>query len=280
MIAKRYITQWLEKAPWQNNAQVEQDLILSRVITEIYNNEFLKEHLVFRGGTALNKLFFNPPLRYSEDVDMVQFKQGPIGEIMSGLRKVIDPWLEKPKWSQSRGRVTFYYRFETESSPTKAMKIKIEINTREHGSELDLLEIPFQVDNGWFSGQTAVKTYCLEELISTKLRALFQRRKGRDLFDLYQVLLNYPNLNPTLIVNCFKNYLNKEGLTVSQAEFEENMFYKLQDELFIDDIVPLLPTNLKYNAAQAYKLAHEKLISTLPGKAWEGNTTGAHTQTA
>lgn len=278
MIAKRYITQWFEKAPWQNTAQVEQDLILSRIITEIYSNGFLREHLVFRGGTALNKLFFNPPLRYSEDVDVVQFKQGPIGEIMSILREVIDPWLGKPKWSQSHGRVTLYYRFEAETSPIKTMKIKIEINTREHGSELDLLEIPFQVDNGWFSGQAIVKTYCLEELISTKLRALFQRRKGRDLFDLYQVLLSYPNLEPALVINCFINYLKKEKLSVSQAEFEENMFYKLQDELFIDDIIPLLPTTLKYNAAQAYKLAHEKLISGLPGKGWEGNPIGGHTQ--
>ena len=270
MIAKRYITQWLEKASWQNNAQVEQDLILSRIITEIYNDEFLKEHLVFRGGTALNKLFFNPPLRYSEDVDMVQFKQGPIGEIMTRLRKVIDPWLGKPKWNQSQGRVTFYYRFETESSPIRLMKVKIEVNTREHGSELDLLEIPFQVENGWFTGQATVKTYQLEELISTKLRALFQRKKGRDLFDLYQVLLNYQNVDPLLTVHCFKSYLQKEGLSVSQAMFEENMFYKLQDEFFTEDIIPLLPANIQYNVRQAYKLSHEKLISALPGSPWEG----------
>lgn len=119
---------------------------------------------------------------------MVQFKPGPIGEIMTSLRKVIDPWLGKPKWSQSLGRVTFYYRFETESLPGGSMKVKIEINTREHGSKLDLLEVPFRVENGWFTDQAMVKTYQLEELLSTKLRALFQRRKGRDLFDLYQVL--------------------------------------------------------------------------------------------
>ena len=76
MIPKRYITQWIENAPWQNNAQIEQDLILSRVISEIYSHPLLKETLLFRGGTALNKLFFKPGLRYSEDVDLVQYKQG------------------------------------------------------------------------------------------------------------------------------------------------------------------------------------------------------------
>lgn len=270
MIAKRYITQWLEKAPWQSEAQVEQDLILSRIIAEIYNHEFLKEHLIFRGGTALNKLFFNPAFRYSEDVDMVQFKPGPIGEIMTTLRKTIDPWLGKPKWSQSQGRVTLYYRFETETSPVKAMKIKIEINTREHGSELDILEIPFQVTNGWFAGDTVVKTYQLEELISTKLRALFQRRKGRDLFDLYQVLINYPDLDSSSTIQCFRSYLQKEGLAVTRAMFEENMFFKLQDEFFKEDIAPLLPANINYNQVDAYKLVHQKLISELPGYPWEG----------
>lgn len=269
MIAKRYITQWYEQAPWQNNAQVEQDLILARIIAEIYSHDFLREHLVFRGGTALNKLFFNPPLRYSEDIDMVQLKEGPIGEIMTHLRKIIDPWLGKPKWSQSQGRVTFYYRFETESAPIRAMKVKIEINTREHGSELGLLEVPFQVENGWFTSQAVIKTYQLEELMSTKLRALFQRKKGRDLFDLYQVLLNQ-EIDSFLTVNCFKNYLQKERLSVSQAMFEENMFYKLQDGFFIEDIIPLLPANLAYNVEQAYTLVHEKLISALPGNPWEG----------
>ncbi|MGH2469017.1 MAG: nucleotidyl transferase AbiEii/AbiGii toxin family protein [Chloroflexota bacterium] len=36
----------------------------------------------------------------------------------------------------------------------------------------------------WFTGSADVPTFALEELLGTKLRALYQRRKGRDLFDL------------------------------------------------------------------------------------------------
>ena len=43
----------------------------------------------------------------------------------------------------------------------------MEINTREHGRELKLIE------NGWFAKQTSVTTYCLEELIAIKFRALY-----------------------------------------------------------------------------------------------------------
>lgn len=270
MIPKRYITQWIENAPWPNNAQIEQDLILSRVISEIYSHPFLKEALLFRGGTALNKLFFKPGLRYSEDIDLVQYSQGPIGDIMTELHSTLDPWLGKPKYKQSQGRVTFFYRFATENAPVKTIKVKVEINTREHGSHLDIKDVPFRVENGWFSTLTSVKTYCLEELMATKLRALYQRRKGRDLFDLYQVLLSYPTLNISALIDCFKHYLENEGLQISRAEFEENMAYKLQDSNFKDDIYPLLSPNLMYDQTKAYELVYDKIISKLPGEPWGG----------
>ena len=72
MIPQAYITEWQNEAPWQSDDQIEQDLIISRIIVELYNNEFLKEELLFRGGTALTKLFLDEPLRYSEDLDFVQ----------------------------------------------------------------------------------------------------------------------------------------------------------------------------------------------------------------
>jgi hypothetical protein len=226
MIPKRYITQWIENAPWQDNAQIEQDL---------------------------------------------QYKQGPIGELMTAIHQTLDPWLGKPKYKQSQGRVTFFYGFETENAPVRPMKIKVEINTREHGSELPLKEVPFTINNGWFSAKVTVKTYQLEELMATKLRALYQRRKGRDLFDLHQTLLHFPTLNTLAVVCCFKTYLEKENLKVSRAEFEKNMSYKLQDAIFQEDIFLLLPYELAYDQWDAYELVHKKIISELPGGSWEGS---------
>lgn len=71
------------------------------------------------------------------------------------------------------------------------MKLKIEINTREHFNVLGLKEIPYKVENPWFSGEYNLTGYELEELLGTKLRALYQRRKRRDLFDLYWALTNH-----------------------------------------------------------------------------------------
>ena len=79
MIPQSYITAWRKKAPWQEDYQVEQDLIIERALVEIYSDPFLKERLAFRGGTALHKLHLSPAVRYSEDIDLVQIKAEPFG---------------------------------------------------------------------------------------------------------------------------------------------------------------------------------------------------------
>jgi len=86
MIPKSYIIAWSQKAPWKNNYLVEHDLIIEKALYEIYSNSELNEHLAFRGGTALHKLYFDPQPRYSEDIDLVQISSGPIGDILILLR--------------------------------------------------------------------------------------------------------------------------------------------------------------------------------------------------
>ena len=60
--------------------------------------------------------------------------------------------------------------------------MKVEINTREHLNILGLKEIPFEVNNAWYSGKCNVTGYSIEELLGTKLKALYGRKKGRDLW--------------------------------------------------------------------------------------------------
>ena len=78
MIPRRYITEWKANAPWPTDAQVEQDLVIERALVALFSDPFLKEHVAFRGGTALHKIYLKPQARYSEDIDLVQIKDGPI----------------------------------------------------------------------------------------------------------------------------------------------------------------------------------------------------------
>lgn len=245
MIPQTFIQAWRSHAPWLLNAQIEQDLVISRALVEIFSSAFLTGKLAFRGGTALNKIYISPPSRYSEDIDLVQIQQEPIGEVITSLHEILDPWPGKPKYKQSESRVTLTYKFESEIHPITTMKLKIEINTREHLSILGFDHTMFKVNNPWFQGEAPITIYKLEELLGTKLRALYQRKKWRDLFDLVIVDHLLTNINWRSVGECFENYLAQEGLSITRAEFEENMFHKFNDIRFTEDMSLLLPVNQK-----------------------------------
>ncbi len=272
MIQQAYITAWRAKAPWATDAQVEQDLALSRVLVEIFGDEDLRAQMAFRGGTALHKLFLKDPQRYSEDIDLVQVKAGPIGPAMKALRRRLDPWLGEPQWKQGAGRATFFYRFASEIPPVTPIRLKVEINTREHFQVLGLSSRPFAIENPWFSGSAKVTTYALEELLGTKLRALYQRKKGRDLFDLAAALGDHPEADRGKIVDCFLRYLAHDKLRVSRAQFEGNLEAKLEDPAFLGDIVPLLSNSrasASFDVPVAAREVQTSLIALIPGSAWK-----------
>jgi len=130
VIPQAYITEWRSNAPWAENAWVEQDLIISRALVEIFRVEGLRERLAFRGGTALYKLYLVPAARYSEDIDLVQVRAEPIGETLNALRAALDPWLGEPRRQRRQGRVNLVYRFDSEDVHPLPMRLKIEINSR------------------------------------------------------------------------------------------------------------------------------------------------------
>lgn len=278
MIPRAHITAWRANAPWASDAQVEQDLVLSRAIVEIFRHPLLGSSLLFRGGTALHKVVLAPAARYSEDIDLVQASPGAIGPVMAALRQTLDPWLGKPKREQTAAAVRFIYRFESEAPPTTPLRLKIEINTREHLHVLPLEDRTFAVENPWFAGQAGVRIYALEELLGTKLRALYQRKKGRDLFDLATTLARVPSIDGGQIARCFGAYLAAAGQRVSRAEFEENLAVKLGDQAFTRDIGPLLVTGAAadYDAADAGRRVVRDLLSLLPGDPWKGPGSEGH----
>jgi predicted nucleotidyltransferase component of viral defense system len=161
------------------------------------------------------------------------------------------------------------YRFDTTFEPIQQMRLKIEINSREHFSVLGLQKRGFTVNSPWYSDTADITVYALEELIATKLRALYQRKKGRDLYDLWRVL-DAEELNEESVIECFQRYIAHDGLTITRAQFEENLANKMQDDAFLEDVEPLLPTGVTYQAETAYHLVSSRLIARLPGKPWKG----------
>ncbi len=264
MIPRDYVTEWRRQAPWVQDFQVEQDLVMSRAIVDIFSHPFLNGALAFRGGTALYKLYLRPPARYSEDVDLVQVRAEPAGPMMRALHEVLNPWLGEPRTKQTEGRVTFLYRFESEDSPPIPLRLKVEINSREHFSVHGFTPLSFAVSSRWFEGTCKVTTYRLEELLGTKLRALYQRRKGRDLFDL-GIALATSNVDPVRILDAFTEYMTRDGHPVTRAMFERNLNAKLRDPQFTADIQPLLAPGFTWDIDEMATSVSTRLIQELPG---------------
>lgn len=263
MIPKPYIAKWQEYAPWKEFSQVEQDLIISRTLVEIFSDDFLRENLAFRGGTALHKLYLNPAPRYSEDIDLVQIKKGPIKPIMERLNEVIT-FFEEKRATQVRGHgAKALYRFTSEYEEIR-MRLKLEINCKEHFNVLDWVDFPFEIKSEWFTGKAEIRTYNINELLGTKLRALYQRSKGRDLFDLDYARQNM-DLNYEQIITCFKEYtLYATGKKPpSKKEFLLNIEEKELSAEFIGDMEALLRPEIKYNQRDAFNWLKTELIETI-----------------
>jgi len=262
MTPKSHVQEWAKEVPWQEMRQVEQDLIITRALLQLYKAPLIQKNLAFRGGTALNKLFFKPARRYSEDIDLVQTHSGPIGPILDAVREALDSWLGEPKRSFSDGCITLTYK--TQSSEGFPIRLKVEINSREHFSVFGLKDYPFAISSSWSQEVVTISSYRLEELLGTKMRALYQRRKGRDLFDLYMALTTINELQPQDIVHCFSEYMNFGGHKVTKALFIDNMDQKLKNRDFLGDMLPLLPKRqVPFDPELAYAHVREQLINHL-----------------
>jgi predicted nucleotidyltransferase component of viral defense system len=272
MIPRLNIVAWSAKAPWPELRQVEQDLIISRALVALFSDPVLKTELRFRGGTALNKILFPEPLRYSEDIDLVRTKAEGIGPMIGRIRGVLEPWLGPASFDQSAVAPKLRFRVDAEDGPAP-LKLKVEIATREREAFDPPRTVPFAVENPWFTGQAEIATYSREELLATKLRALLQRDKGRDLLDLAHALAIFPDLDKARVVECLGLYLERGGQSIGRAEAEMRMFAKLARPTLAADIRPLLRAEVadrlsEQSIRQSFVTIFRDLVAILPGPQW------------
>ncbi|WDZ99448.1 nucleotidyl transferase AbiEii/AbiGii toxin family protein [Mucilaginibacter sp. SJ] len=260
MIPQAYITAWRKKAPWQEDFQVEQDLVIERALMSIFSNQYLKERLAFRGGTALHKLYLSPAARYSEDIDLVQITAEPFGPIMDKLREVLSFLGDKPIRKQKQHNNTLIYRFESEGGIP--LRLKVEVNCREHHTIFGIQDVKYAMESDWYTGEVLISSYQLAELLGTKMRALYQRRKGRDLFDMW-LAITKGNVDPNVIIEAWNFYMKEEDNSVTQKEFLENMEKKILDKDFLADMEGLLKPGLSYDINYAYEFVKKELLEKI-----------------
>jgi predicted nucleotidyltransferase component of viral defense system len=134
------------------------------------------------------------------------------------------------------------------------------MNTRERASALPIQSRDFLVNSKWWSGQARVQTYHPAELIATKLRALYQRSKGRDLFDIW-VTMTELELEPDEILAAFATY-RPERYSSSLAI--SNLDEKLKTQTFRIDLKSIASeAPLGYDIDKAAEFVKETLLSKM-----------------
>lgn len=263
MIAQAYLNEWASRTPWPQQVQIEQDLILSRLIVEIAQHELLKDELAFRGGTCLHKLHLPAPTRYSEDLDYVRRTHSGIKSYLTAIREIaLGIGLVEHGTDRSGQMVHIVFDGEPTNAPGR-IRIKIETNIAETESFLPRVTRPYSVESRWWSGEADVSTFEPDELMATKLRALYQRRKGRDLFDLWLVLTEL-GLDGQRMVDGLAHYMGDD--LFGYSDFAGNLAAKLEHPEFVADIEQLTAdVAQRYDLTAAADLVMEQLGSRLPG---------------
>jgi predicted nucleotidyltransferase component of viral defense system len=178
------------------------------------------------------------------------------------LRTVL-AFLGEPNVKQKANNNTLIFRFNSENVTPVPLRLKVEVNCREHFSVLGYLESSFSIDTRWFSGTGAIQTYKLEELLGTKLRALYQRKKGRDLYDLFKAII-VSNPDPSEVLSCYASYMEFSKVkSPTRKQFVNNLKEKLLDNVFIGDTASLLRPGENYDAGEAFKVVNETLLEKI-----------------
>ena len=264
--------------PWSAQYQVEQDLLLCRAMAALFDDAFLNSQIAMRGGTLLHKVHLAPPARYSEDIDLVVVGSRPAEHIRRAVRRVLTNVLGTPKASvwdtitlairntvkPSRVlRMTYSMRSIIE--PGRSLDIVVKANVTERKPHRSVVEMPFCFPFRGESVQTRIKGYNIHEMLGTKMRAMFQRRRGRDLFDLYWALTKSESpIDPLAVIESFQRYMKQEGTKAGRAKFIGILEAHLKDRGFCSDTESLLSYGISYNprAAGNYVITH--LLCKLP----------------
>lgn len=251
MIPQADVAAWSRRAPWPTPEQVEQDLVLARLMVEIAQHPVLGPELVMRGGTCLHKLWLPRPYRYSEDLDYVRTTSNGVGAVLDAVREVAT----RVGFAEVRSQVGRHPKLSLRATTAsgRPLRVKVEMNTFERSPARPITTRPLSVTSSWFTGSAEIPTFVLEELIATKLRALYQRAKGRDAFDLWLVAQAF-DLDPAEVADCFAPY-RPDGWSPTLAR--TNLAAKLANRSFLEDLRPLVidwPDGFDTESAEAAAL--------------------------
>ncbi len=175
------------------DTQIEKDYVIGWILKGISSKEFLRSKLLFKGGTALRKIYFSD-YRLSEDLDFTYIGNDydtaeikkHFGELFQWLTKEARITLNLQKETiYQTGNYNFYVGYSGPLGGAGANKnIKVDIANDEIVCD-DSKEMIVHNEYSDLKDQFKILSYTLREIITEKMRSLMQRTMPRDLYDLW-----------------------------------------------------------------------------------------------
>lgn len=171
------------------DTQIEKDYVIGWILKGICQNSYLKQHLIFKGGTVLKKIWF-ADFRFSEDMDFTfQGEEWSREKIEPAFQSVCDWIYEESRIKISirpeEGSADQYRGYLSYQGPLGGSKdIKLDISTNEliyyAIEEKPVLDDYSDKEDGF-----QIKVYSLKESLAEKLRCVLQRTIPRDIYDIW-----------------------------------------------------------------------------------------------
>ena len=185
----------------------EKDYVLGWILWGIYGHDKLAESWIFKGGTCLKKCFFET-YRFSEDLDFTltdsshintSFLETVFAEIgeriyeETGIELPIDfqqfEIYVNPRGREScQGRIGYQGPISPRGKSTPRIKLDL---TADECVVLPPVQVPvFHPYSDVPDGEIVVQSYAYEEVFAEKIRALAERTRPRDLYDVINMFRN------------------------------------------------------------------------------------------
>ena len=147
----------------------------------------------------------------------------------------------------------------------RSLDIVVEGNVTERKPHVVVVEMPFSFPFRDKTVRTRIKGYDIHEMTGTKMRAMFQRKRGRDLFDLYWALTKSARtVKAPAIIESFQHYMKQQGTKAGRTEFIGILDDHLADRGFRSDMMPLLRNGIDYDPQVAGIYIKTNLLNLLP----------------
>ncbi len=197
---------------------LEKDYVLTEVLKSLSRVTLLSDLLVFKGGTALRKVYF-ADWRYSEDLDFTAKNDMKEEE----LRQSLDEWY-------SQVEQTSHIRLTTKMlhKPNGYARIRAQFTGPLAYPGMIFMDLSFDeplcldperrniLAEPFLSEGQKVLAYPLEELLAEKIRSLLERGKSRDYYDVWRLLKEKASeLDFNLLGNVLTKKLMHKHLTIT-----------------------------------------------------------------